>query len=359
MVAAGTVGDMTWDHQSDCDHQRLAYEGVFAAIDDFMERDGRSEDEWWPAAMTNAKFDGKLYGLPMCAHPGGAAFLYYNQDMWEEAGVKMPADDGYTHDDVREAANVLAQGDPDARDVYGYLPNFGGSQCHEGWMRAYGAYSFVDETGTKSLMNSEAALEWAKYGYALYNQDQVSPQAEAIPAGGTYAMFDGQKLAAFMSGSWAYKTVRTVVRDHFNVGTVLVPEGPAGRGGGNYLDCFALLSSQAMGRPVKDEAWLLLSAYTDARCGYLQLSLSGQLCARPDAFAALRDDANVGTMVKLFERSIGESKPQFNLQNFRGAESASTLNNLMTKMWIGEQEPTQAYMDSVASTLQTILDKPR
>jgi len=359
MVAGGTVGDMTWDHQSDCDHQRLAYEGVFAPVDEFMERDGVKESEWWAAAMQNAKFEGKIYGLPMCAHPGCEAFLYYNKDMWDKAGLPLPQNDGYTMSDVREAAIELSTGPVDGRDVYGFMPHISGSQSQEGWMRAFGAYSFVDESGTKTLMDAPAGLEWAKFCGDLYNADGVAPHAEAIPAGGTYAMFDAGKLASFQTGSWAYKTVRKVVGNHFEVGTVMIPPGPGARASGNYLDCFALLSAQAMGSPVKDEAWMLLNAYTDARCGYLQLSLSGQLCARPDAFDALCDDSVVGEMVTLFQRSISESKPQFSIDNFRGAEHATTLNNVMDKIWIGEQEPTQAYMDSVGESMQKILDKPR
>ncbi len=354
MVAGGTVGDMTWDHQSDCDHQRLANVGILAPLDEFMTRDSVKEDEWWPAGMQNAKLNGKLYGLPMCTHPGCEAFLFFNKTMFEKAGLKIPTNDGYTLDDLYTACKTLSAGDPAKRTVYGLDPfsRFSGSQTQEGWIRMYGAYSVVDESGTKSLMNSDAALQWAQFGYKLYNEDKFAPPAEAIPSGGLYAMFATGTLAAFQSGTWAIKTSLAAVGKNFEEGIVQFPVGPSGRGSGNYLDCFAMLNASK----VKDAAWLLLRAFTDKRCGYLQIALAGSLPGRGDFIEAadLKDDPIVQTEYK----SIMESKPQFRLANFRGAEHGLTMENMLGAIWVGKEKPEKAYLDTVQKTLQDILDKP-
>jgi ABC-type glycerol-3-phosphate transport system substrate-binding protein len=319
MVAGGTVGDMTWDHQSDCDHQRLAHAGILAPIDEYMTRDSVKEDEWWPAGIQNAKLDGKLYGLPMCTHPGCEAFLFFNKTMFEEAGLKIPDNDNYTLDDLYTACKTLTKFSGDKVDVYGLDPfsRFSGSQTQEGWMRMYGAYSFVDEAGAKSLMNSDAAVKWAEFGYKLYNEDKFAPAAEAIPSGGLYAMFAAGKLAAFQSGTWSIKTSLAAVGSAFEEGIVQFPKGPAGRGSGNYLDTFAMLGD------------------------FME-------------FDDMKNDKNVQVEYK----SISESKPQFRLANFRGAEHQLILENMLGAIWVGKEKPTKAYLDSVAQAAQQVLDKP-
>jgi len=356
MIAGGTVGHMTWDHQSDCDHHRLAFEGVLLPLDDYKERDAVDENEWWPAAMVNAKWGGKLYGLPMCLHPGCQAFLFYNKTAWDAAGLKSPADEDYTLDDLREAALALSQGPADAREVYGFDPfhRYVGSQIKEGWIRAFGAYSFVNEEGTQTLMNSEAALEWAKFGYDLYNVDRTAPFAEALPSGGLLAMFAAGKVMSFQSGTWSIKTSLAAVGNNFEEAIVLPPKGPAKRGTGAYLDTFAMINRDAT-QAQRDATWLLTRAFTDKRCGYLQIKLSGSLPGRGDFMDY--PDLQADPIVVLSHKAIMESEPQFKLANFRGAEHELTMHNLLTSIWLGEQEPTQAYMDQIATQLQAILDK--
>ena len=319
-----------------------------------MTRDSVKEDEWWPAGMQNAKLDGKLYGLPMCTHPGCEAFLFFNKTMFEKAGLKIPSNDDYTIDDLYTACKALAKGDPAKRDVFGLDPfsRFSGSQTQEGWMRMYGAYSFVDEAGAKNLLNTDAALQWAAFGYKLYNEDRFAPSAEAIPSGGLYAMFASGQLAAFQSGTWAIKTSLAAVGKNFEEGIVQFPKGPSGRGSGNYLDTFAMLASSK----VKDATWLLLRAFTDKRCGYLQIALSGSLPGRGDfmEFADLKGDP----IVQLEYKSIMESKAQFRLANFRGAEHQLTMENMLGAIWVGKEKPTKAYLDSVQAACQQVLDKP-
>ena len=358
MIAGGTVGDMTWNHQSDCDHHRLSYEGVLAPIDDYMESDGVSEDEWWEAGMANARFEGKLTGLPMCTHPGCQAFLFFNQTMFEEAGLRIPNSDDYTIEELHDACAVLTKGDPTNREVYGLDPfhRFSGSQTHEGWMRAFAGHTFVDDEGKTSLMNTEGALEWAKFGYDLYNTDVYAPQAEALPSGGLIAMFAAGRIAAFQSGTWSIRTSLAAVGDNFKEGIELFPIGPAKRGTGNYLDTFAMIERNQAAE-VRDATWLLQRAFTDQRCGYLQIKLSGSLPGRGDFMEF--DDVASDPIVQISHRAIMEAEPQFMLHNFRGAEHALTMNNLLGAMWLGEQEPTQAYMESVQKACQDILDRPR
>lgn len=353
MYVGGTLGDMTFTSQTYSQHLKLAYDGVLAPCDEFMERDGISEDEWFPVAMANSKLDGKLYGLPMCLHPGGHAFLIYNQTMWEEAGLELPDGQTYTIDQLREAAIKLSKGEPGSRTVYGWRPNFAGIQCHEGWMQTFGAESFIDKEGKQSLMNTPEALEWAKYAYAIYNEDKVAPRPEAVPEAGNRAMLASGNLAAFQSGTWDLKTSIDVVGGEFKVGLQVFPIGPGGYGASGYLNSFAPTSvSKHM-----DEAWLLTYAFCDKRCGYLQIKLAGSMPGRADVFEApdLQNDPIAMLALDATERAA----EQYYMYNFAAIEHQRALNAAMDKIILGEVEPTQAYMDSVYETLQKIIDKPR
>ena len=71
-------------------------------------------------------------------------------------------------------------------------------------------------------------------------------------------------------------------------------------------------------------------------------------------FADLKDDP----IVKVEYKSIMESKPQFRLANFRGAEHQLTMENMLGAIWVGKEKPTKAYLDSVQAACQQVLDKP-
>ncbi len=354
MYVGGTLGDMTFTSQTYQQHLKLAYDGVLAPCDEFMERDGISDDEWFPAAMVNSRLDGKLYGLPMCLHPGGAAFLIHNLDMWEGAGLEAPDGETYTIDKLREAAIKLSQGDPDARTTYGWRPNFNGdAQCHEAWMRMFGAESFIDREGRQSLMNTQEALEWAKYAYAIFNEDKVAPRAEAIPEAGELAMFAAGNLASFQTGTWNLKNSLTVVADAFKVGLQMFPIGPGGYGPCGYLNSFAPTSVSKH----LDEAWKLTYAFCDKRCGYLQIKLSGSMPGRPDVFD--EPDIQNDDIAMLAFEATRRAGPQYFMYNFAALEHQQAFRAAVDKIILGEVEPTQTYMDSVYDILQKILDKPR
>ena len=365
MFAGGTLGDMLFTSQSWLFHHMFAADGVLAPVGDMMDKYGVEESEWWPAAMEASYYEDKLYGLPMVLHPGGQAYLFYNKDMWDEAGLDVPDSDmtvfedlddalwSYSLDDFWPAANALSQGDPTRRSVFGFMPGFKGAQNHQGWMRMMGADGAVNAEGTQSLMNTPEALEWFRIIHAVYQRDRVSPLEEAIPAGGANAMFTGGALATLQSGTWARTGLLEAGFPVEKLGIALFPVGPGGYAGCGYLNSFAPTSATKH----MDETWLLTYAFCDERAGYLQQKMVGSLSGRPDTFDF--PDIWADPYIRVWRQSLVHSAPQWTLHNFRGLEHIQTLNAAIDAVILGDVEPTQAYMDSVYTDMQRVIDMPR
>jgi len=75
-------------------------------IDDLVERDGLDLSAYG-GVLDNIIVDGKLYGLP---YRSDFWILFYNKDMFDEAGIPYPTND-WTWNDFRETALKLTSGE--------------------------------------------------------------------------------------------------------------------------------------------------------------------------------------------------------------------------------------------------------
>ena len=80
------------------EYDQLASEGIFADLSEKMKNSGMKEEDFYPGMIDLMKRSGsgKLYGL---APSFQSAFLYYNEDLFNKAGVELPRD-GMTLEEV-------------------------------------------------------------------------------------------------------------------------------------------------------------------------------------------------------------------------------------------------------------------
>lgn len=131
-------------------------------------------DDFAPG-LVNAFRDeqGKLVGLPLRS---GLSVLHYRADLLEELGLMPPR----TIDEFIDAAQRLTQDvDGDGNiDIYGYaFMGRQGSQLvdeFETWLYAFGG-SIYNEDGTKSALNSEAAIRATQLLVDLVHKYKVTP----------------------------------------------------------------------------------------------------------------------------------------------------------------------------------------
>ena len=96
----------------------LAQNDLFALHDPLIARDKYDLKQFYDLAVQALQIDGKLYVLPFKGQIA-RLFAFYNVDLFESAGVKVPTS-SWTYADLADAAARLHRGSGDAPDVWGY-----------------------------------------------------------------------------------------------------------------------------------------------------------------------------------------------------------------------------------------------
>lgn len=157
--------------------------------------------------------DGNLYYVDMGLMTG---VIYYNKDMWEEAGL-TEADIPATWDEYREIAKKLTVTDDEGNiQVAGFNCN-GAEYLWVDMMYQQGKYLFADDDATP-VFDSEEALKAAQLMYDMYNTDNIGsgtqPKAEEAFANG--------KAATIYCWGWASNYFKSNFPD-LNYGAFALP----------------------------------------------------------------------------------------------------------------------------------------
>ncbi len=104
------------------EYDQLASEGIFADLTEKMKDSGMKEEDFYPGMIDLMKRSGsgKLYGL---APSFQSAFLYYNEDLFEKAGVELPRD-GMTLEEVYKLASRFTSAGERKDGVVGFHQQF-------------------------------------------------------------------------------------------------------------------------------------------------------------------------------------------------------------------------------------------
>ena len=105
LAAGGTIGDVLQSFTSDDMFHQFFVSGILAPVDDYIKRDKIDLAQWYKYSMEACVVEGKTGGLPFKSHPSRVG-LFYNIDVFEKAGMKVP-DLDWTYDQLVEAAVKL------------------------------------------------------------------------------------------------------------------------------------------------------------------------------------------------------------------------------------------------------------
>lgn len=186
--------------------QLFASRGLVEPLDALIERDQAELqdflDDVHPNLMewtrTLSSTDGQTYYLP---HGFNTMCLWYNAELFQQAGVEEPTD-AWTWDQFLAAAEAVTQpGQVFGMDV---PPAYFGSVMP--WFLTNGA-STLNADWTESTVSEPAAVEAATWMRSLVEK-QISPQ----PGGefDTFAVAGQGKLAMFGGGRWPTAAIREV-----------------------------------------------------------------------------------------------------------------------------------------------------
>jgi multiple sugar transport system substrate-binding protein len=174
-AVAGSASDIVWSSENYS--TPLWVKGVSQELDPFMSKDKQwKPGEYFDTVLGAYKFRTKQVGLPIL---WGAYVMYYNKNLFQKAGRKLP-DDTWTWETWLDTARALTRpaSDPATMGEYGFEtrnhPNVWAPWVWENGGEIYSA------DGTKCLLDRPEAVEGVQYWLDLMWRWKVAPTVTEI-----------------------------------------------------------------------------------------------------------------------------------------------------------------------------------
>lgn len=200
-------------------------------------------DDFIDSSKEIMSIEGKVYGVSSCTV---SPILYYNKDVFDEAGIAYPSSDpadSWTIDEFREVAKKLT-----TDEVYGCygLETVADTLAAQIISNDGSRYSDDFKTSTMNTKEVKEVLETIK---AVRVEDGSAPDATTLDSVGMKAvqMLETGKVAMLIDGSWA---LQELAASGMNIGMAPLPSyGKVLTTGQAHLHC---ISSNTK---YPDEAW--------------------------------------------------------------------------------------------------------
>lgn len=265
----------------------LVYAPYFAAQDQLLDVTDRAQglgylDELNASQIELGTWEERLYALPFT---GDASALFYNKDLFEQAGLD-PETPPTTWADMTAAAEAItALGD----DNYGYY--FPGSGS--GWnlftftpyIWANGGDVLVGEgTDQEATLDSPEVKEALGFYEELWSSGVIPPSAETDDGTQILSLFAGGKIGMLTNGAFAYSELTSKYPD-INFGVTPIPGAEGG------TSAFAGGDTLAITKNAKnvDAAWEFIAWATSQAVQEEHVAGAGVVPIRPDAVPADAD----------------------------------------------------------------------
>lgn len=160
-------------------------------LDDVVEEDEYLtglEEEYADSLLDGFSVGDQLYGLPSGTQ---TMVMYYNKDMFDQAGIAYPQD-GWTWDEFYKIAKQLTKADG---SVYGYGLSSAYFQLTP-WWTSNGAY--LTDADNNPTVNSEGMVESVEFLKKLVDE-KITPDPISSDV---YTMFSSKQLAMVGAGRW-------------------------------------------------------------------------------------------------------------------------------------------------------------
>lgn len=267
-------GDIDVMPGSDGEQMVRMKNGIYAPLDDFIERDGIDMESNFGNILSYTEYDGVTYGYPFRSTIEG---IWYNKDMFDAAGIPYP-DGSWTWDDYKEIAAKLTHGEG-AEKVYGtYTHTFNGQWAPVGnekepWYNDEG-YSNINSEAFKTQLERRKELD--DLGYQLsFSQIQATQATQA-------AYFLSGKCAMVQAGSWIVQNIKDQENypHSFRIGVAPLPRFDESVESTNNFSVAASILAIPANSDHKEEAWRFIRYMVEE--GASRIAGSGNYpCYRP------------------------------------------------------------------------------
>ncbi len=273
-----------------------AYYDGLEPLDDYIAEEGDEyKSNFYNTLWDYNMMDGSTYGIPVgfTTH-----CLFYNKDIFDEAGVEYPTAD-WTWDDLQAAAKTISektdakgfsfQMKPDPYDFEMYLWSNGTSYCDEnGEMDGY--------------INSEESQEV----FQMFQDMEKDEYATSTEGDGTDE-FRAGSTAMYVYGSWA---INTLNEDGVNYGVTTIPAfADAGQ------DSVSILSSSGLSMSKdsehKDAAWEFIKYWTNEECNKARIGTELPVLNTVVESEGIMEQEEYAPFYTMLEQSQGHTPASF------------------------------------------------
>jgi len=254
---------------------RYAAEGVLENLDPYIEASGYNLEDYWPGLLESAMYEGSVYGFPRDIEVN---VLYYNKDMFDEAGLAYPSED-WTWDDLLAAAEALTVKDANGNTTRYALAMEGGKWSK--WVNQAGG-AILDDLRNPSAcaLDSDAAKRGLQFFVDMMDNGYAMRPADLNQAGGDASVFQSG-MAAMIIQNTSRVSGFNAAGMNYDVAPVPIPaDGKRWNGAGGAA---WVMSS---GSDNKDAAWTFLQWLQSTDGGQADYTAAGEI------FPALQSVAN-------------------------------------------------------------------
>jgi multiple sugar transport system substrate-binding protein len=314
---------------------RYAAEGVLENLQPWIEKSGYDLDDYWPALLESAMYQGDVYGFPRDI---GLEVLYYNKDIFDEVGLDYPVE-GWTWEDLLAAADKLTVVESSGRVARYALGMEGGKYLL--WVNQNKG-SILDDmrNPSKCTLTEPAAVEAIEFFADMMDKNSAMRDATLSQAGGDAAVFQSGQVAMIIQNASRVSAFNAADMN-YDVAPVPIPKGgqrAASAGGAAWV--------MSAGSDNKEEAWTFLSWLQSTDGGQKMYTASGEIfpalrsTARSDAF--LKADQPPTNRQAFLTEGENAKVGRFGYFPEWGELDGSIIGPGMQKVWAGEATPGEA-----------------
>ncbi len=274
------------------------YEGL-EPLDEYIENEGEEyKTNFYDTLWNYNSIDGQIYGVPVgfTTHA-----LFYNKDLFTEAGVEEPTGD-WTWDDLQTAAKTISEKTdakgfafsmkPDPYDFEMYLWSNGTAYCDE-------------EGNMDGCINSAESEEV----FQMFQDMEKEGYAIATEKNGTDEFRAGQ-VAMYVYGSWS---INTLNEDGLNYGVTKIPSFGS-------QPSVSILSSSGVSMSKdsenKEAAWEFIKFWTNEECNKERIGLELPVLNSVVESEKIMEQAEYAPFYEMLEQSDGYTPSSFIMESW-------------------------------------------
>ena len=243
-----------------------AGQGVLEPLDPFIKASGYDTSDYWPSLLQFGKLKGTIYGLPRDI---GLEVLYYNKDIFDEAGVDYPTN-FWTWDDLKLASSKLSRITSSGRvQRYALAMEGGKYQLFIGQNRGRILDDMVNPT--RCTLTEPQAVEAVKFFADMMNNNLAMRPSALSQAGGDAGVFQSRQAAMIIQNASRISAFNAA-KMNYDVAAVPIPaDGQRSGSAGGAAWTMSKYSDD------KEAAWTFLSWLQSTDGGQAIYTASGEI----------------------------------------------------------------------------------